>query len=292
MQRVVECVPNFSEGRRSEVIDAIAAAASVRNVYLLDRHMDADHNRSVLTLAGAPETIVEGVFAAVNKATELIDLRAQRGAHPRMGATDVIPFVPVRGVTMDDCVKLARDAGQRIADELHIPVYLYEAAATRPERVRLETIRLASPEERGLPDFGPAALHPTAGAVSIGARKFLIAFNINLETSDVRVAKEIAKRIRTSGGGLPGLKAMGVFLKGRNQAQVSMNVTDYEQTSLRLVFETVTKEAQQMGIRVAASELVGLVPTAALDPAFDLHIEYFSPSMVLENRLADIIPSV
>jgi glutamate formiminotransferase len=300
MNRIVECVPNFSEGRRPEVINAITTAAeSARDVYVLDRHIDPDYNRMVLTMAGAPESMIHAILNAVAAAKNAIDLREQHGEHPRIGATDVVPFVPIHGMTMADCVTLAREAGRRIAEELQIPVYLYEAAATRPERVRLESIRLASPEDRGEPDFGPmfelGRLHSTAGAVVVGARKLLIAWNINLETADVRIARQIARRIRASSGGLPGLKAIGVFLESKNNAQVSMNVTDFEQTPLQLVFDTVSAAARQLGTRVTTSELVGLAPKAAFGPDLEhsvkaLSIERFSASMVLENRLADIIP--
>src|SRR5262249_40527056 len=242
MNRIVECVPNFSEGQRPEVIDAIVKAiTSVGNVYLLGREMDADHNRAVVTIAGPPDSIGQAAVRGVEAAMQYIDLNKHRGEHPRIGASDVIPFIPIRGVSLGDCVEIARKTGQEIAGRLGIPVYLYEAAATRPERTNLENIRRGqfellrdeistNPDRK--PDFGEARIHPTAGATVVGARKPLIAYNINLNTSDVAIAKYIAKRIRFSSGGFRYVKAMGVLLKDRNQAQVSMNLTDFEQTSM------------------------------------------------------------
>jgi glutamate formiminotransferase len=301
MNRIVECVPNFSEGRRPEIVEAIiAAVTSVPNIYLLDREMDADHNRAVLTIVGPPESIGEAAIRAVEVATKHIDLTKHTGGHPRVGATDVIPFVPIRGVTIDECVQIARNVGKEIAERLSIPVYLYEAAATRPERTNLENIRKGqfeglrleietNPERR--PDFGEPRIHPTAGAVVIGARKPLIAYNINLKTPDITIAKQIAKRIRFSSGGLPCVKAMGVPLQERNQAQVSMNLTDYETTSVEVVFDAVRREAAAAGVEVAGSEIVGLIPQRALDQvaAAYLQVENYKPSMILENRLAQVL---
>lgn len=299
MNRIVECVPNFSEGRRPEVIhEIIRAISSAAGVYMLDREMDADHNRAVLTFVGSPEAVADAALKAVETATRLIDLTLHQGGHPRIGATDVVPFIPIRGVTINECVDLARYVGSEIAKRFSIPVYLYEAAATRPERANLENIRRGQFEglraeietntERN-PDFGDARIHPTAGATVVGARKPLIAYNINLHTADLQIAKNIAKRIRFSSGGLRYVKAMGVFLKERNQAQVSMNLTDFEQTSIELVFELVKREAERHGINVAGSEIVGLIPQRALEQAaeFYLRIENFKPSMILENRLAE-----
>ena len=296
MNRIVECVPNFSEGRRTDIIDSIEnAARDTPDVYVLDRHMDPDYNRSVITIAGSPEKIADGVFAAVVAATQHIDLRVQTGEHPRLGATDVVPFVPIKNVTIAECTDIARKTGQRIADELHIPVFLYEAAATLPNRTRLEQIRTPVHEQRGVPDFGPADLHPTAGALVVGARKPLIAYNVDLETADLSVAKDIARQIRSSSGGLPALKAIGVFLKSRGHAQVSMNLTDYEQTSLLQAYKAVFQLAEHLGIRASTSELIGLAPRAAFGFEIEstiksIRLERFSPSMVLETRLADIIP--
>ena len=304
MNRIVECVPNFSEGRRPEVVDAIIKAiTSVSNVYLLDREMDADHNRAVITVVGAPEAIGQAALLGVEAAMSYIDLTKHTGAHPRIGATDVIPFVPIRGVTLDECVQIAKNVGREIAGQFKIPVYLYEAAATRPDRTNLENIRrgqfeglrdeIASNPDRK-PDFGEARIHPTAGATAVGARKPLIAYNINLDTPDVSIVKEIAKRIRFSSGGFRYVKAMGVLLKDRNQAQVSMNLTDYEQTSVELVFETVRQEAERHGVNVVGSEIVGLIPQKALDQAaqFYLRVENFKPALILENRLSEVMAGV
>ena len=303
MNRLVECVPNFSEGRRSEVVDAIVAAlTSVPNVYLLGREMDADHNRAVITIVGSPESIGEAAIRGVEAAVWHIDLTKHTGEHPRLGAADVIPFVPIRGISLDECVEIAKTVGRQIAERFHVPVYLYEAAATRPERRNLENIRrgqfeglrteIATNPDRA-PDFGEARIHPTAGATVVGARKALIAYNINLNTSDVSIAKEIAKCVRFSSGGLPYVKAMGLLLKDRNQAQVSMNLTDFEQTPVQLVFETVRAEAQRAGIGIAGSEIIGLIPQKAIEQVVEsyLQVEHFAPEMILENRLADVISS-
>ena len=274
MNPLVECVPNFSEGRRIEVLDAIVnAMTSVPHVYLLGREMDPDHNRAVVTLVGSPETIGEAAIRGVEIAIQHIDLATHRGEHPRIGAADVIPFVPIRGVSLDDCVEIAKTVGREISIRFKIPVYLYEAAAMRPERRNLENIRRGqfealrneiSTNPDRYPDFGEPKLHPTAGATVVGARKPLIAYNINLNTSDVSIAKEIAKRVRFSSGGLPFVKAMGVLLKDRNQAQVSMNLTDYEQTPVELVYETVGTEAERYGVSIAGSEIIGLIPQKAI----------------------------
>src|SRR3989441_715420 len=304
MNRLIECVPNFSEGRRIEVIDAIVnALLSAPHVYLLGREMDADHNRAVITIVGPPEAIGDAVVRAVEVAVEHIDLTKHAGEHPRIGAADVIPFVPIRGVSLAECVEIAKTVGREIANRLKVPVYLYEAAATRPERTNLENIRrgqfevlrneIATNPDRK-PDFGEPRIHPTAGATVVGARKPLIAYNINLNTSDVSIAKEIAKRVRFSSGGLPYVKAMGGLLKDRNQAQVSMNLTDFEQTPVELVFETVRGEADRYGVTIAGSEVVGLIPEKAVEQAveFYLRLENFKPEMILENRLADVMSEV
>ena len=304
MTPLVECVPNFSEGRRIEVVDAIVnAMTSVPHVYLLGHEIDADHNRAVVTMVGSPETIGEAAIRGVETAIQYIDLTTHRGEHPRVGAADVIPFVPIRGVSLADCVEIAKNAGSEIASRFNIPVYLYEAAATRPERRNLENIRRGQFEalrnEIGTnpdryPDFGEPRLHPTAGATVVGARKPLIAYNINLDTSDVSIAKEIAKRVRFSSGGLAFVKAMGVLLKDRTQAQVSMNLTDYEQTPVELVYETVKTEAEHYGVSIAGSEIVGLIPQKAIEQAveFYLRVENFKPEMILENRLAEVMSRV
>jgi glutamate formiminotransferase len=298
-RQLVECVPNFSEGRDIAKIDAIArSVAAVPEVALLDRESDADHNRSVLTFVGPPDAVAEAALRAVETAAALIDLTRHQGAHPRIGATDVVPFIPIEGVTLADCVSLAERVGHQIWNRLRIPVYFYEAAAKRPERVNLENIRRGQFEallaempallERR-PDVGEAACHPTAGAVVVGARKFLIAYNINLGTADVAIAKRIAKTIRFSSGGFPCVKAMGVPLASRNLAQVSMNLTDFEQTPMHVVFEAVRQEAERYGVEVVGSEIVGLVPKKALEMAAGhfLRIENFKPELVLENRMAE-----
>jgi len=301
LTRLVECVPNFSEGRDPARIDALVAAMSdIPGAAVLDRHSDFDHNRTVITLAGEPDAVAEAALRGVGKAAELIDLRTHSGAHPRIGATDVVPVVPLEGVTMEDCAALARRIGGEIWDRYRIPVYFYEAAATRPERRNLESIRRGQFE--GLcreaprnpdraPDLGGPQLHPTAGAVAVGARKVLIAYNINLGTSDVAIAREIARAVRFSSGGLRYVKAMGVELKSRGLTQVSMNLTDFEQTPIHRVFEMVRREAERHGCAIVGSEIVGLVPRKALEMAADffLRLETSSSRQVLENRLATAV---
>src|SRR5271168_1150396 len=297
MKRLVECVPNFSEGRDPSKVGAIVEAMrEVPGVFLLDRESDADHNRSVITIAGAPEAVAEAALRGVGKAAELIDLTRHTGAHPRMGATDVIPFIPIEGVTIEDCVALAKKVGREIWERFRVPVYFYEAAAQRPERTNLESIRKGQFE--GLleevprnpsraPDIGEQRLHATAGATVVGARKFLIAYNINLSTSDVSIANRIGKNIRFSNGGLRYVKAMGVDLRGRNLAQVSINLTDFEQTPVHRVFEMVKREAERFGVAIVGSEIVGLIPKRAIELTADfyLQLENFSPAQVLENKL-------
>lgn len=295
---LVECIPNFSEARRPEVIDAIIAAIqTVSAVHVLDRHSDLDHNRTVITMIGPPEAVAEAAFQSIAKAAELIDLDRHQGAHPRIGAADVVPFVPVRDISMQECVELARNLGRRVGEELGIPVYLYEEAATRPERVNLENLRRGQyeglKEEIGLnperdPDFGPARLG-TAGATVIGARQPLIAFNVYLTTNDTRVAQNIARAIRHSSGGLRYVKAMGVLVEGR--AQVSMNLTDYRQTPVARVVEMVRREAARYGAGIHHSELVGLIPQEALNDAaiWHLQLDGFEPSQVLETRLMELM---
>ena len=304
MKRLIECVPNFSEGRDPAKVEALVQAMSgVAGVSVLDREMDADHNRCVITLAGAPEAVAEAALRGVGKAAELIDLTHHTGAHPRVGACDVLPFVPVEGLTLEDCVVLAKKVGREIWERYRIPVYFYEAAATRPDRTNLENIRkgqfeglrqevLTNPDRA--PDVGEPRLHPTAGATVVGARKFLIAYNINLNTPDVGIAHKIAKAIRFSTGGLRFAKAMGVDLKARSLAQVSINLTDFEQTPMHRVFEMVKREAERYGCTVVGSAIVGLVPKKALEMTADfyLQLENFSPAQVLENRLAAALVGV
>jgi glutamate formiminotransferase/formiminotetrahydrofolate cyclodeaminase len=298
MKRLIECVPNFSEGRDPAKVDAIVSAmSSVSGVYVLDREMDADHNRCVLTLAGEPEAVAEAALRGVGKAMELIDLTKHAGAHPRVGATDVVPFIPIEGVTIEDCVALAHRTGHEIWARYRIPVFFYEAAAKRPDRVNLENVRRGQFE--GLreemkhnhdrqPDVGEPKLHPTAGVTVVGARKFLIAYNVNLNTPDVGIANKIAKAIRFSSGGLRYVKSMGVELKARNLAQVSINLTDFEQTPMHRVYEMVKREAERHGAVPVGSEIVGLIPKKAIEMAADffLQLENFSPAQVFENKLA------
>lgn len=297
MKRLIECVPNFSEGRDLSKVDAIVTAMrEVPGVFLLDRESDADHNRSVVTIAGEPEAVAEAALRGVGKAAELIDLTKHAGAHPRMGATDVVPFIPIEGVQIEDCVALAKKVGREIWDRYRIPVYFYEAAALRPERTNLENIRKGQFE--GLreevprnpsraPDVGEPRLHATAGATVVGARKFLIAYNINLNTPDIEIAKKIGKNIRFSNGGLRYVKAMGVDLRARNLAQVSINLTDFEQTPMHRVFEMVKREAERYGVSIVGSEIVGLIPKKAIELTADfyLQLENFSAAQVLENRI-------
>ena len=301
MRALVECVPNFSEGRDAAKVDAIAEAIrGVSGVYVLRCEMDADHNRSVITFVGSPESIGKAVLGAVARAVKLIDLNQHRGAHPRLGAADVVPFVPVEGATLEECVVLARRVGQQIWEQLGVPVYLYEAAAMRPERRNLENIRrgqfeglreeIAASDQRR-PDFGEPRLHPTAGATVVGARNFLIAYNIVLNTADLQVANNVARAVRASSGGLPCVKAIGVELKSRNLAQVSMNLTNFSQTPIHRVFQAVESEAERYGAAVVDSEIVGLIPKKALETAAasSLKIANFDPQLILENRLAAVL---
>ena len=295
---LVECVPNFSEGRDAAKVDAIVEAMKIPGVYLLDREMDADHNRCVITLVGDREAIQEAAIRGVGKAAELIDLTTHQGAHPRMGAADVVPFIPIDGVTLEDCVAMARHAGTEIHKRFGVPVYLYEAAATRPERQNLEYIRrgqfegirddIATNDAR-LPDFGEPRVHPTAGATVVGARKPLIAYNVFLSTPEVEIAKKIAKAVRNSSGGLRFVKGAGFLVRGL--AQVSMNLTDFEQTPIHRVFEIVKREAARYGVIPVSSEIVGLIPKLALEQAAEwfLQVENFDSSLILENRLAAVM---
>lgn len=297
MERIVECVPNFSEGRKVETVERLARAIeSVEGAVVLDMHMDADHNRSVITFVAEKDVVVEAAVRAVRLASELIDLTHHTGQHPRLGATDVLPFVPVRGVSMEDCVGLAHEAGERIAGELNIPVYFYERAALRAERVNLENVRRGGFEllrqeiETVLarePDMGPRRVHETAGATVVGARPFLVAYNVNLRTSDLSIARRVARSVRGSSGGLRYLKALGFELATRGLVQVSMNLVDFEKTQLHHAFEAVRREAARYGVEVAGSEIVGLIPQAALDRAAEyfLRIENFAHGVVLENRI-------
>ena len=295
---LVECVPNFSEGRDKTKVDAIVEVMKVPGVYLLDREMDSDHNRSVITLVGEREAIQEAAIRGVGKAAELIDLTKHQGAHPRMGAADVVPFIPIDGVTIEDCVAMARHVGAEIWKRFQIPVYLYEAAAATPERQNLENIRrgqfegiradIATNPARK-PDFGDPRVHPTAGATVVGARKALIAYNVFLNTPDVDIARKVAKAVRYSSGGLRFVKGAGFLVRGL--AQVSMNLTDFEQTPVHRVFEFVKREAARYGVIPVSSEIVGLIPKKALEQAAEwfLQVENFDSSLILENRLAAVM---
>lgn len=298
MPHLIECVPNFSEGRNPAVIQALlAAVTSVPRVWLLHHTADPDHHRSVLTFAGPPDAVGEAALRAITAATELIDLRQHKGVHPRVGATDVVPFVPIHDEGMDECIRVARWVGQEAGTRLGIPVFLYENAASNPARRLLESVRLGGPgglasrmesDPAWIPDFGPPRLHPTAGALVVGARKPLIAFNANLKTNDLSIAKAVAKSIRQSNGGLPFLKAIGVELASRGMVQVAMNLTDYRVTPIHRAFQAAKTEAIKFGVEVVGSELIGLAPQAALDQAAvaALQLEGFDPDQVLETRIA------
>jgi glutamate formiminotransferase / 5-formyltetrahydrofolate cyclo-ligase len=293
---LIECIPNVSEGRRTAIVaemaDTIRATAGVR---LLDYSSDAAHNRSVFTFAGEADGVEQAVLALFERAVAAIDLRAHRGEHPRLGAVDVVPFVPIEGATMADCVALAKKVGAAVAARFSLPVYLYEEASANPARKNLEDIRRGEFEglaakmvsEGWAPDFGPATPHPSAGAAVIGARMPLIAYNINLATDRLDVAKKIAAAIRHSSGGYRFVKAMGIALENRGIVQVSMNLTNFEKTPIFRVFETVKREAARYGVRVLESEIVGLVPSAALNATAEYYLQIagFSPGQVLENKL-------
>jgi glutamate formiminotransferase len=294
---LVECVPNFSEGRKTETVERLAQAiSSVPTACVLDRHIDPDHNRSVITFVAAPEMVVAAAFGAVKLAAELIDMRQHQGVHPRLGATDVLPFIPISGVTMDDCVALAHSAGQRIARELSIPVFFYERAALKPDRVNLEDVRRGAlellreqiaVEPARTPDVGPLMVHESAGAIAVGARPFLIAFNVNLKSRDVSLARAIARVVRARHGGLPFVKALGFELSTRGLVQVSMNLVNYEATSMAQAYGAVKDEAARLGVEVFSTEIVGLVPKKALDrdAEYFKKLENLTADKILENRL-------
>ena len=296
MSPLVECVPNFSEGRRPEVMDAIVnEVKKVAGVKLLDVQSDASHNRKVVTFVGAPADEKRAAFNSCAKAAALIDMERHQGEHPRIGATDVIPFIPVREVSLEECVELADELGKEIADKLDIPVYMYEAAAKKPERKNLPDLRkgqyeglktaIAEPERK--PDYGPARMHPRAVSTVGGARSFLIAYNINLSTSDVAIAKKIASAIREAKGGFKYCRAMGIMIEERNMAQVTINMINYEGTPLHRVFETVKNEAARYGVNIVGSEIVGLVPMQALIDTADyyLRLENFNRRQIMEENI-------
>jgi glutamate formiminotransferase len=302
VRQIVECVANFSEGRDAGIIDRITEAI-VRGdgVAVLHRTSDPDHHRSVITFAGTAEGVAAAAVRAVGKAVALIDLNRHRGVHPRLGAADVIPFVPVEGVSLEECAELARNVGEEIWRTHNVPVYFYEAAAAISERRRLENVRrggfegireaVASDPLRR-PDIGGPDLHPTAGAVIVGARKFLIAWNVNLASEDLQAAREIARAIRESSGGLPGVKALGLPLESRRQVQVSVNLTDHERTPLHRVFEAISAEAAKRGLPVSGTEIIGLIPRSAIEAAAEayLRFENFTPARVIEQRVEEALP--
>ena len=298
MKKIVECVPNFSEGRDSGKIEKIASSFRGRKgVKLLDIQKDGDHNRSVITIVGEPEPLKEALIAAVGKAIDLIDMRSQKGQHPRMGAVDVIPFIPIKNVVMDDAIALSKETAKAVWETYKLPVFLYEASATSPDRENLANVRKGQfegmPAKLKLPgwkpDFGERKIHPTAGVVAIGARMPLVAFNVNLDTNNIEIANAIAKTVRHISGGLRYCKAMGVELKGRGITQVSMNMTDFTKTPLYRAFELVRIEAKRYGINVVGSEIVGLVPMGAIvDTAgYYMGLEDFSTEQVLEARIME-----
>jgi len=299
-KQLIECVPNFSEGRRKDVIEAIVEPfKKQKGCYLFDYRADEDHNRLVVSLAGEPQPICDAVLEASKIAMQHIDMNTHQGAHPRIGAIDVIPFTPISNITMEECVELARTFGKRYYNELKIPVYYYEEAAIRPDRTRLEVIRkgqyevlkeeVVKPERH--PDVGEPKLHPTAGATVIGARKFLIAFNVNLNTTDVSIAKAIAKRVRASGGGFTAVKGIGLALEDKGLVQVSMNIVDYDKTAIYRVLEFIRMEAARWGVTINGTEVYGMIPAAALiqSAEYYLQIDDFDPSQVLELKLLELM---
>ena len=298
--KIVESAPNFSEGRREEIVRQIMAQAEgVQDVWILDWSMDADHNRSVVTLVGSPEPLLEVLFKMTKKAMELIDMRTHKGEHPRMGATDVIPLVPVMNITMEECVELSKRLGERIGQELNIPVFLYERSATAPHRENLADIRKGEFEgffekikdPRWKPDFGPEEVHPTAGVTAVGAREYLIAFNVNLGTTRIEIAEKIAKAVRHISGGYKYVKAIAVDLKEKGMVQVSMNMTNYKKSPLFRVFETIKREAERYGVPVVGTEIIGMVPMQAmLEVAqFYLQLDDFDMNRIIESKILEIL---
>jgi len=296
MNKIVECVPNFSEGRNVEIIEKIVDEVRlVKDVTLLDYAPDEDHNRTVVTFVGSPEGVLEAAFNLTKKATELINMENHKGGHPRMGATGVIPFIPVDNIKMSECIDLAERLGEKLATELNIPIYLYESAAKTPERQNLSNIRKGEYEgfkekikmSKWKPDYGQAKLHPTAGATVVGARPFLVAYNVNLDTADIKIANRIARKVRESSGGLKNIKAMGVKLEERNIVQVSMNLTNYKKTAIYRAFEMVKMEAKRYGVNVVGSEIIGLLPMDALinSAGYYLQLEGFNKDQILEKRI-------
>lgn len=299
--KLVECVPNFSEGRNKTLVDKLASSIALSDndkVFLLDKEMDYDHNRCVITIAADPKTAVNKVFNTIKLATQEIDLNKHKGVHPRIGATDVVPFVPLKDIIMEDCIGLAKELGEKVGRELNIPVYLYGKAASSIERAELSWIRKGQFEglkeaiendPSRMPDFGPRKIHPTAGAIAIGARFFLIAYNVNLATYHLEFAKKIASTIRESSGGLPCVKAIGLLLEQKKMTQVSMNLTDYRITSIPRVYEAIEKLTKEQGIEIVESEIVGLVPREAIDEEIIKRVKLtgFSNKQIIEERLKE-----
>ena len=290
MNKIIECVPNFSEGRNSKIIKAIFdAAKTVRSVKVFELESDKDHNRCLFTIVGDPESVLSSVYESIKSATKLINMEKHTGEHPRIGATDVVPFVPVSGITMKECVDLSKRLGKKVAEELKIPVFLYEESATKTENRNLADIRKGEYEgiktKMNEPDFGPKKVHPTAGAVVIGARKYLVAFNVNLDTADVEIAKKIAGSIREKGGGLPGVKALGFGVDGL--AQVSMNLVDFEKTNFDGAYRAIEKEAKKFGVKIKNSEIYGMIPLESLISAVKttFKADTFKSDQVLEKKL-------
>lgn len=293
MNKIVECVPNFSEGKDQKVIDAIFEAAfrqaQGNPVKVFELESNPDHNRMLFTIVGEPEFVLESVFESMKKATEMIDMNKHKGEHPRIGATDVVPFVPVSGISMEECVGLSNNLAQKVADELKIPVFMYEESARNPEYKNLADIRVGEFEgfktSMKMPDYGPPQIHPTAGAVVIGARKYLVAFNVNLDTPDVQIAKDIAGKIREKNGGLPGVKALGFEVGGLSQ--VSMNLVDFEKTNFDEAYKAIEKEAEKAGIKIKSSEIYGMIPLEALVRAVKktFKADTFKSDQILEKRL-------
>ena len=299
-RQFIECVPNFSEGRRKDVIeDIVEPFKKTKGCYLFDYRADEDHNRLVVSLAGEPQAICDAVMAASQKAVDSIDLNTHQGAHPRMGAVDVIPFTPISNITMEECVKLAHDFGKRFYEELGVPVYFYEEAALRPERKKLEVIRkgqyealkeeVKNPERH--PDEGEPKLHPTAGATVIGARKFLVAFNVNLNTTNLEIAKTIAKRVRASGGGFTAVKGIGLALEEKGLVQVSMNIVDADKTAIYRALEFIRMEAARWGVTINGTEVYGMIPAKAIldSAAYYMQIDDFDMNQVLELKLLELM---
>lgn len=301
MKRIIECVPNFSEGRNTKTVQRLVEEiAAVETACVLDTHIDPDHNRSVITFVATPEKVVDAAFRVTAKAADLIDMHTHQGEHPRLGATDVLPFVPIAGVSLQECATLAHEAGRRIGEELRIPVYFYESAALRPDRVNLEDVRRGALEllreeitttPNRAPDVGPRRVHETAGAIAVGARQLLIAFNVNLCTDDLRIAREIARVVRARNGGLPFVKALGFTLATRGIVQVSMNLLNYKASGMKEAYDAIAVAAERLRVEVAGAEIVGLVPRDAIDPtaAYFSKLENFSENKILEHQLKNCV---